>query len=93
MLPDRLDTYENIKLLPCPMCGGMPMMLVMHQCFECTVRIECTSCGVSSAGVIFANRRLSIAPEGRRDLLPDLATARRQVVRAWNERECGGEQG
>ena len=55
MLPER----RNITLKPCPMCGGTPMVLIMRQCMECTVHIECTSCGTSSVGVMFANRRLS----------------------------------
>jgi len=83
MLPDRLDAYENIKLKPCPMCGGLPMMLVMRQCMDSVVSIQCSACGTSSGGVMFANRR------AQRELLPDLATARRQVARAWNERTGG----
>lgn len=85
VLPER----RNITLKPCPMCGGTPMVLIMRQCMECTVHIECTNCGTSSVGVMFANRRLSTAEQ--RKLLPDLTTARRQVAAAWNERTAAND--
>jgi len=50
---------------------------------DSVVSIQCSACGTSSGGVMFANRR------AQRELLPDLATARRQVARAWNERTGG----
>lgn len=76
----------DIRLLPCPHCGGQPMMLVMRQYMESVVNIQCSKCGVGTCGVIFANRRMMAEASGRRDMLPDLATARRQVAAAWNER-------
>ena len=74
---------DEIKLLPCPMCGGLPILLVMRQSTDCTISVECSVCGLQSLGVVFAGR---MANAEQRKLLPPLRTARRQVVRAWNER-------
>lgn len=81
-----MGEFDNIRLKPCPHCGGLPLMLVMRQAFESVVNIQCSKCGVGTCGVIFANRRMMAEAAGRRDMLPDLATARRQVAAAWNER-------
>lgn len=75
----------NITLRPCPMCGSQPVMQIMRQCFDNVVYVQCSSCGAGSGGVFFAGRRV------QRDLLPDLATARRQAAALWNGE--GNEQG
>lgn len=74
---------DDVKLKPCPMCGGTPLLLIMRQYAECSVHVECTNCGLQSFGVIFAGR--TATPERRRQL-PQLRAARLQVMTAWNER-------
>lgn len=74
---------DDIKIKPCPMCGGMPILLVIRQAMDCTVNVECSNCGLQSLGVVFAGR---MATTEQRKLLPPLRSARRQVIAAWNER-------
>lgn len=69
------------KILPCPKCGGRPIVLVMRQCLEATLRVQCTICGITGPALVFAARR------AQRELLPDLVEARRQAVADWNDRE------
>ena len=71
---------ERIRLLPCPKCGGVPLMLVMRHCLEADVRIECSCCKLSGPAVAFASRR------AQKELLPDLETARIQAADDWNMR-------
>lgn len=73
---------NDIRLRVCPFCGGQPIVLVMRQVFDSTVMIQCSQCGVTTGGVMF--RSMKSAAMARRDLLPDLATARRQAAAAWN---------
>lgn len=70
----------DIRLLPCPKCGGLPMVLIRHHGIEATVHIECSACGIGGPQLAFASRR------AQRELLPDLATARRQAAADWNRR-------
>lgn len=69
-------------LRACPFCGGQPVVLVMRQAAENVVMIQCSGCGVTTRGVMF--RGGQGAAITRRDLLPDLAQARRQVACTWN---------
>lgn len=69
-------------LRACPFCGGQPVVLVMQQSMENVVMIQCSGCGITTGGVMFRSGR-GAAIE-RRDLLPDLAQARRQAADAWN---------
>ena len=71
---------NEVRLIPCPMCGGTPLMLIMRQCMDNVLSVQCTECGLRTGGIYFAGRR------SQRELLPDLATARRQAAAAWNER-------
>ena len=73
----------DIRLRGCPRCGGRPIALIMRQCGENVVMIQCTKCGSTSGGVMFASGKVA-ARTVRRDLLPDLATARRQAAADWN---------
>lgn len=77
---------ENVQLRACPLCGGRPVVLVMQQCLENVVMIQCSSCGVTTGGVMWRSGKGPVI--GRRDLLPDLATARRQAAAVWNGHEC-----
>lgn len=77
----------DIMLRACPFCGGQPVVLVMQQSMENVVMIQCSGCGITTGGVMFRSGR-GAAIE-RRDLLPDLAQARRQAADAWN----GGRSG
>lgn len=72
----------DMVLRGCPFCGGQPVMLVMRQAAENVVMIQCSGCGVTTRGVMFRSGKGAAIT--RRDLLPDLATARRQVAAAWN---------
>lgn len=76
---------SKLKIKPCPMCGGLPLLLVTRQMQDCTISVECTNCGLQSMGIAFAGR---VATAEQRKLLPGLRTARRQVITAWNERVC-----
>lgn len=68
---------DDISLMPCPMCGGIPVVLVEPRVIDHTLRITCSECGITTGGFAFSDRQ---------QLLPDLATARRQAARYWNER-------
>lgn len=68
----------DIRLLPCPRCGGLPVVMVRNRVLESTVHIECSACGLGSPQLAFASRR------AQRELLPDLAKARRQIADHWN---------
>ena len=78
MIVDELKI--DIRLLPCPKCGGLPVVLIRPHAFESTVHIECSACGIAGPRLAFASRR------ALRELLPDLATARRQAAADWNRR-------
>lgn len=71
---------DDIRLKPCPFCGGQPMMLVTMDCLDRIVKIHCSRCGASSSGLAFDHWRTLGSG------LPDLATARRHAAAAWNER-------
>lgn len=77
---------DEITVKPCPMCGGQPIVLVMRQGLEATVRVHCSGCGISGPAIFFAGRR------AQRELLPDLATARRTAVKHWNRRTYGTDR-
>lgn len=77
----------DISLRACPICGGRPVVLVMSQCAENVVMIQCSGCGITTGGVMWRSGKG--APVARRDLLPDLATARRQAAAAWNGEGVG----
>ena len=79
MIVDELKI--DIRLLPCPKCGGLPVVLIRPHVFESTVHIECSACGIGGPQIAFANRM------ELRELLPDLATARRQAAADWNRRQ------
>lgn len=79
---ERDEGLSDICLRACPFCGGRPVVLVMQQVLENVVMIQCSECGATSCGVMFRSGRG--ADVKRRDLLPDLAQARRQAADAWN---------
>ena len=69
----------EVRLKPCRRCGGLPVVLVMRQCLEANVRVQCSACRETGAVVAFAVRR------AQRELLPDLDTARRHAAALWND--------
>ena len=80
---------DDIRLIPCPSCGGLPVVLIRPAWPYPVVRVVCSACGRQGPMVYYS-------PEGDRMylavdaiLLPGLATARRQAAAAWNE-EAGG---
>ena len=77
----------DISLRACPICGGRPVVLVMRQAMENVVMIQCSGCGITTGGVMFRSGKG--AAIDRRDLLPDLAQARRQAASAWNGEGAG----
>lgn len=80
----------EIRLRACPRCGGQPVALIMRQCGQNVVMIQCSKCGSTSGGVLFTSGKVA-ARSVRRDLLPDLAIARRQAAAAWNGGDDDGE--
>lgn len=72
---------NDIRLRACPFCGGQPVALVARRAFDNSVVIQCSCCGVSTGFVLFRSEKGAAAG---RDLLPDLATARRHAAEAWN---------
>lgn len=85
MLHDRL---EDIRLKPCPSCGGQPVVLITPAWPFPVLQIACSCCPRRGPENIFC-------PEGDRYyqglsaydriLLPGLAEVRRRAADAWNE--------
>ena len=79
---------DDYALLPCPFCGGMPLVLVLRSEHDDVVRVECIDCKCSTPSIVYRpdyaretiHNRLSLTP------VPDLRTARQAAVAAWNTR-------
>lgn len=63
---------NDVKLLPCPFCGGYALTIVERVKGHAYVRIECSSCLVGSPSVEFQPH--------------ELFKARREAVSFWNTR-------
>lgn len=78
----------DVRLMPCPMCGGLPVALIESSGGEYSVRVECSVCHVSTPRIVYAGAR----PLYSRDRLVDqqlrqaLAAARVQAARIWDRR-------
>ena len=78
----------DVRLLPCPMCGGMPVALVESSGGEYSVRVECSECHVGTQRIVYARAK----PLFTRDkfvelrLRQDLAEARERAAQVWNRR-------
>lgn len=75
---------DDVKLLPCPMCGGLPVMLIKPTWEYGRLRVECSVCGRYGPNVFFEPGK-KIYQGRKMQLLPGLAKARRQAAAAWNE--------
>lgn len=79
----RFDT-----LLPCPCCGGRPVVLVGEERGAYTVRIECVACKLSTPSIVYA-RRKSYDPDHHLmdlGLALDLRRAREEAAALWCKR-------
>ena len=78
----------DVRLLPCPMCGGMPVALVESSGGEYSVRVECSVCHVGTQRIVYARAK----PLFSRDKLvelrlrEELAQARASAAKVWNRR-------
>lgn len=74
---------EEIRIRPCPCCGGQPLVLVgMVALRGGELRVECQQCGLSGPRWAFG----TAAGYDRPPILPPLEVVRRQAVTAWNQR-------
>lgn len=79
---------NEARLLPCPFCGGMPLVLILRSDLEHVVRVECSDCRCSTPSIVFRpdfryetiHNRLCLTD------VTDLRTARKAAVCAWNLR-------
>ncbi|MBQ8200881.1 MAG: hypothetical protein IJZ74_03835 [Clostridia bacterium] len=73
---------DDIRLIPCPSCGGQPVVLITPAWPLPVLQIACSCCPRRGPENIFK-------PEGDRafdcELLPGLAEVRRRAADAWNE--------
>lgn len=75
---------DDIKLQPCPRCGGQPVVLILPGWPYARIRVECCACGRQGPTVYFD-------PEGalyqgiEQLLLPGLGRARREASACWNQ--------
>ena len=83
---------DDIRLRPCPMCGGLPVVLVQPFFPRPALRVECSGCGLSGPWIYFDGNG-TLYQLAERMMLPDLARARRQAAAAWNEGTCGSGGG
>lgn len=86
---------DEIRLCPCPKCGGLPVVLIRPYVLRPALRIECSACGNGGPWIYFDGKG-TLYQLAERMMLPDLARARRQAAAAWNEDACGsggGESG
>ena len=83
---------QNYALLPCPFCGGLPLVLVQRSDHIDTVRVECSDCKCSTPSVVYRPAYKSEAAcRIGSGIVPDLHTVRKAVVKAWNTRYPNGD--
>lgn len=90
MLPDRRQ--DEIRLIPCPKCGGQPVVLIVPSWQYGRLRVECSVCGHKGPTIDFDPSGALYQGIERR-LLPGLGKARRDAAAAWNEGTCGSGGG
>lgn len=78
----------DVRLLPCPMCGGMPVALVESSGGEYSVRVECSVCHVTTPRVVYARARPLYARDKLIELRlsEELAQARASAAAIWDRR-------
>lgn len=87
---------DDIRLIPCPSCGGLPVVLIRPAWPYPVIRVVCSACSCQGPMVYYSpegDRVFSGQGLYERNLLPGLATARRQAAAAWNEGTCGSGGG
>lgn len=82
---------SEIKLLPCPFCGGKGTFTKIsnksdHYCVGFGFKVECEDCGVELPNKY--NVRLSLTEEGKINMLED---ERGDAASVWNLRKGGVE--
>lgn len=73
---------DDIRLRPCPRCGGQPIVLVWPSWPYPALQVECDGCKLTGAWIYFDNK----APgrEYGESMLPGLNRAREQAAVHWN---------
>ena len=82
---------DDIRLRPCPRCGGLPVVLVRPFFPRPALRVECSDCGLAGPWIYFDGK----GPiwQGTEKLLPGLGKARRQAAKDWNGEAADRAQG
>lgn len=75
---------DDIKLIPCPHCGGMPVVLIVPAWPHPALQVQCTACRKAGPWIYF-NARMPIWQTLDDLLLPGLGRAREEAAAAWNE--------
>lgn len=86
---------DEIKLIPCVKCGGLPVEMIQPGWPYPTVRVVCSVCGQRGPIVYYAQKDVLYSGQDlyNRYLLPGLPRARREAAAAWNEGTCGSGGG
>lgn len=74
---------DDIRLIPCPRCGGLPVVMIRPFFPRPALRVECSVCGSGGPWIYFDGKGPGFLIAEK--LLPGLAAARRQAAAAWNE--------
>lgn len=75
---------DDIRLRPCPRCGGLPVVLIRPFILRPALRIECSACGHGGPWIYF-DGKAPLSQLAESVFLPDLAKARRHAAADWNE--------
>lgn len=75
---------DDIRLRPCPVCEGLPVVLVRPFYPRPALRVECTKCAYAGPWIYF-NGRHPIIRAFEDIFLPGLARAREEAAACWNE--------
>ena len=74
---------DEIRLIPCPKCGGLPVVLIRPFVLRPALRIECSVCGNGGPWIYFDGKG-ALYQLAERMMLPDLVKARRLAAADWN---------
>ena len=77
---------DEIRLKPCPRCGGQPIVLVWPSWPYPALRVECDGCKLTGPWIYFD-------PKQQEAHLPGLNKARGQAAAHWNDYTCGSGGG
>lgn len=75
---------DDIRLEPCPACGGQAVMIIQPGWPHPRIRVDCLACGRQGPTVYYAQE--DMLHHGLDFvLLPGLARARREAAALWSE--------